>query len=169
MTGGGWIPSSAFNGENGQYKANFGFVADSCNGDDYIKGHFNYIDMKANPDRWPGGVKMNGEIIGAAKCFYCDEQGCDVYPECGYCYEVLGQEETNYPVYEVQVFYSSTNPKMRGEGFAFACVKDNGEGSNAEFADWAIIKVESGPFNHYYNKGPVQGNIQSHECKENED
>ena len=60
--------------------------------------------------------------------------------------------------------YRSTNPKDPGDGSWCACVKDRGEGIN-EYGDGDEIKVWAygGPYDGYYNRGYVQGNIQDHE------
>src|SRR5437899_34966 len=62
VTGGGSIDSVLDSGGT----ANFGFNADSCSGTP--RGHFNYIDKNADPTTWPGGVKMNGDVIDAVQC-----------------------------------------------------------------------------------------------------
>lgn len=57
---------------------------------------------------------------------------------------------------------------MRGSGIALVCVRDNGEGFNATSSDSMYIKVKSGPFDGYFSKGTVQGNIQAHACGEDD-
>jgi len=154
VTGGGFIENC-----DGS-KSNFGFNASSCEG--YIKGHFNYIDKNAGD--YLGGVKMNGTVIDAAECV--DPDICKTKIECVYC-KMLMKKYNEYDserVYQVTVNYRSTNPKFPGEGEAIACVVDNGEGINASASDLAAIKVTSGPFEGYFNAGPVQGNIQAHDC-----
>jgi hypothetical protein len=172
VTGGGWMPSQACPGDlcgddECDSKANFGFNASTCDsepgcGSYSIVGHFNYIDRDAVG--YDGGVKMNGFVVEAAECV-------DFYPgaevECSFCKEAV-YDEYGCPdcerVYYVKVNYRSTNPRYRGTGVAIACVADNGEGINAITADMAFVKAIEGPFDGYYNYGPVQGNIQAHEC-----
>ncbi len=142
VTGGGWLPSAS--GVLGQ-KANFGFNAAQCTAGVFA-GHFNYHD-KGAPLFQPGGVKMNGSVVGAKLC--------TAGPSCA-----SGCPDGSI---EVEVHYRSTNPRLPGEGTALACVDDNGEGANAA-ADTGRIKVTTGPFGNYVNEGPVQGNIQDHTC-----
>jgi hypothetical protein len=152
ITGGGWIPSiSGMEKE----KASFGFNANSCEGLSYAEGHFNFRDKYAD---FPGGVKMNGEILEA---YECEEQESGT-STC-YCDGIFEP-----PWHEISVYYRSTNPKRRGEGEAIICIKDNGEGENAVLADTAFAEVLSGPYVGYKNIGFVQGNVQSHECEEEE-
>jgi hypothetical protein len=138
FTGGGWI-----DGESGG-KANFGFNANSYDynpftGDD-VTGHFNHYDKMA-------GVKMNGTIVKFKKCpRYRD---CDA--PCDYWAEVE---------------YRSTMPGDRGTGMAIMCAHDGGEGANTAEVDEVAMYVLSGPFEDYFNAGEVHGNLQSHECPE---
>lgn len=145
MTGGGWIPSSS--GVQG-HKANFGFNAAQCVESVLaISGHFNFHDKHA-PGFQPGGVKMNGSVVGVNLCSPgpCPSSGCPVGSV------------------EVEVAYRSTNPRFPGLGTALACVEDNGEGAKATAPDRGKIVVMDGPFEDYQNEGPVQGNIQAHTC-----
>ena len=90
---------------------------------------------------------MNGEITGIVLCSAPPDN-------CGGC-------PANS--FQAEIEYRSTNPKNRGDGTAFACVLDNGEGKNAP-PDTARIQVDNGPFGGYSNQGTVQGNIQFHTC-----
>jgi hypothetical protein len=135
-------------------RAHLAFNADSCEGLDYARGHFNYRDKYASD--FPRGVKMNGDILEA---YECDEQasgtqGC-------YCDDLF-----EVPWHEIRVHYRSTDPKYPGEGKAIICMRDNGEGKKAVLADTIRIEVTSGPYMGYINMGSVQGNIQAHECEE---
>ena len=167
VTGGGYIPSVACydyeNCDECNLKANFGFNANSCDDNWEVSGHFNYVDMDAKD----GGVKMNGIVVEVAECERFDSNDdSDLNFACGICKDELngGNEAENF--YAAKVKYRSTNPKDRGEGYAVACVSDNGEGFNAESADIAAFYVLTGPFQGYMNAGRVQGNIQAHECEE---
>ena len=152
VTGGGFLENC-----DGS-KANFGFNASSCDG--YITGQFNYIDINAP---FGDGVKMNGKVVDAAECV--DPDLCNSTIECGYCKSLMkGYNGDLERVYQVTVDYRSTNPRYRGKGKAIACVADNGEGINAVAPDLAAIKVTSGPYKGYFNAGPIQGNIQAHDC-----
>jgi hypothetical protein len=134
-TGGGWLPSA---GDGG--KANFGFIADSCDGIGAVEGNFNYHDKNG----FEPAVKMKGEVLWAQDCgLLCDLGACD---------------------YLAKVSYRSTNPKARGEGIATFCVFDGGEGAHAAAPDHIGIYVATGPFAGYYNEGQVKGNIQDHGC-----
>ncbi len=158
VTGGGWMPSvSGMEKE----KAIFGFNADSCDGLDYVQGHFNFHDKYAD---WPGGVKMKGDILEA---YMCELQSSDTATSTCYCGAML----EDVPWHEITVEYRSTNPKYPGEGIAIVCIWDNGEGENAALPDTARIEVLSGPYGpdsgeRYQNEGFVKGNVQSHECEE---
>lgn len=143
VTGGGWLPSAS--GLPG--KATFGFNATHCAAG-VFSGQFNYHDKHAPAPFQPGGVKMNGSVVGARLCVGTSCQSSSGCPG--------GSAE-------VEVHYRSTNPRFAGEGRALACVDDNGEGSKAP-ADTGRVKVTSGPFAGYVNEGAVQGNIQEHIC-----
>jgi hypothetical protein len=174
VTGGGWISSAAWDGS----KANFGFNGDSCDswlegeGKDTVwygvDGHFNFHDMhvkELSHHRYipKQGVKLNGTVTGVA---LCDDSRTDDLV-CGKCgaykhnrYDYTGEEGA----YKVSFNYRSTNPFAPGEGAGEACVIDNGEGANAEKADYAYVLITSGPYYDYENEGEVQGNIQAHPC-----
>jgi hypothetical protein len=143
-TGGGTIPSAS--GNEGEI-ANFGFNAALCDLANPVEGKFNYHDKYA---AYPGGVKFNGDIVGFV---ICDDDpltnDCHVCPEDSV---------------EAEIAYRSTNPKNKGEGTAFACVVDNGEGVNEDPEDMGEVEVIDGPYAGYLNGGPVQGNIQAHIC-----
>ena len=152
VTGGGTIP-----GVNDGI-ANFGFNADSCEG--FITGRFEFHDRDIVA--YENGVKMNGEVTDAGKCTDQSTDGSvrNSYCETSYYENALGCFEG----YVVDVNYKSTNPRYPGSGAAIACVIDNGEGVNSISSDAVWIHVSSGPYRDYYNKGSVQGNIQSHSC-----
>jgi hypothetical protein len=147
-TGGGFIE------DDEGYRANFGFNAAQCaEEEEFLEGHFNYHDKNAE-DFQPGGVKMNGEVMGFTVC--------DDNPLTTDCICTAPSGEM---LVQATVEYRSTNPKMKGEGTAFACVVDRGEGSNEEDpGDEGIIEVMDGPFGGYMKMGEVQGNIQAHTC-----
>ena len=157
VTGGGKIIN-----ECGEATANFGFNADSCDSEcGELVGHFNYVDKGAD-------VKMNGYVVGAEEC----PGGIDLAdpsPICTACYDLSSLYGFDGTVYGVEVVYRNTNPKVEGEGgIAYGCVVDNGEGANADDADMTFICVEDGPYAGYKNLGKVQGNIQAHECDDND-
>lgn len=168
VTGGGWMLSQACD-DNGNCdrcgKANFGFNADSCDDSCSVVGHFNYHDKNAPDYADDGGVKMNGVVIEAAECV---EFSLDTSFACSYCLDnYYDNDGDNYgAVYAVKVRYTSTNPKIRGIGYAVGCVIDNGEGVNATEADMAVFEVLTGPYAGYKNSGEVHGNIQAHECED---
>lgn len=149
-TGGGTIPSAS--GNEGEI-ANFGFNAALCDLANPAEGNFNYHDKYAAA--YPGGVKFNGDIVGFV---LCDDNPAT--PDCTVCPE---DSDGIMPV-EAEIHYRSTNPKNKGEGTAFACVVDNGEGVNEDPEDMGEVEVMDGPYMGYSNGGPVQGNIQAHIC-----
>ena len=152
VTGGGTIP-----GIDGGI-ANFGFNTDSCEG--FITGRFEFHDKDIVA--YENGVRMNGEVTDAGKCSgqSSDDSVRNSYCETSYYENALGCAEG----YVVDVNYRSTNPRYPGSGAAVACVIDNGEGVNSTSSDAVWIHVSSGPYRDYYNKGGVEGNIQSHSC-----
>jgi hypothetical protein len=87
-------------------------------------------------------------------------------------YEALDNDEREAclglakPMAAIQGDYYSTNPKYEDEGTVYACVVDNGEGSNA-LPDRLYVWLESddtGPYDGYSNSGEVSGNIQTYPC-----
>ncbi len=185
VTGGGWIPSA--DGVAGD-KANFGFSASQCDLSQPATGNLNYHD-KTSKFSAPGSVKLNGPILDAGQCVvnsacstdsdctaeaggtcvvvsnqgYCSYPGEGSVVGCGLCVVALG---TPLPpkTYGFDVNYSSTNTAYPGSGVASVCVVDNGQGSKASAKDFAIIAVESGPYQGYANSGLVQGNISGTTC-----
>lgn len=163
VTGGGFIDPV-----QNATKANFGFNVDGCEAYEIcdgvwgnIGGHFNYLDRETNyvsRRGEKGGVKMNGEVVGAFECLKARE-------ECRRCYQDDDGVEASYMF---EVHYRSTNPFWgKGEtGTAVVCAIDFGEGANALHPDFMTIKVESGPYARYRNHGPIQGNIQAHPCED---
>lgn len=117
-----------------------------------------------------GGVKMNGWVTEVADCALIggnvDAQGL-----CDKCEAITG--EVGFKVAEggsgfaaIAANHRSTNPKKPGEGKVAACMVDNGEGSEAIDDDMIAVKVTKGPFKGYFNRGPVQGNVQQSSCPE---
>lgn len=162
VSGGGWIPS-VVEGE----KANFGFWGDTCYGP--VQGNFNYHDMNA-PVGESIGVKMNGWVTEAADCGVAG-LNLDAVGLCKECRAIatgagLTVAEDGSGLAALAADYRSTNPKIKGEGKLIACMADNGEGSKAIADDVIAVKVTKGPFKGYFNKGPVQGNIQQSSCPE---
>ncbi len=151
VTGGGWIPSTS--GDPGD-KANFGFNAAQCDVGT-IRGRFDYHDQNAAGFAAAGGVKMNGPVTETGLCGVAPFTGGG---PCGFLFCPDGS-------YVITVEYSSTNPNLPGDGTAFACVTDNGEGINATSADMGLVVVPTGPYAGYVNSGLVQGNIRAHDCK----
>lgn len=152
VTGGGQVVD-----KEGTQIANFGFNADSCvTGPESPEGHFNWVDTKS-------GVKMNGPLTRMENCLASKSK------ICSNCRDYFG---TN--TYTMEVAYRSTNPKYPGEGIAYACVKDNGEGKEVDPGDlvWVLVDDDpsvGGPYSGYSVIGLVQGNIQKHTCDEDDE
>jgi len=144
VTGGGTIVSASGSG-----KANFGFNGDSCSGK--VQGKFNFHDMNYAKDK--GGVKMNGTVTATDHCV-ASGTGVRYATDCTSC---AGG-------YIIKLNYRSTNPGMKGDGVATACVKDNGQGMKATSSDSIWIRANTGPYQGYYSAGNVQGNIKGHSC-----
>jgi hypothetical protein len=184
VSGGGTLPSSSGGVKD---KANFGFEGNSCT-PGAIAGTFNYHDKKASD--WPdGGVKLNGEVIEAAKCSEWDDSNnsgiacaicntqfcnCPYWPyDWGSCIAgVLEDPLGNCPdmqdipanLYGVAFRFESTNPRYPGSGMGVACIMDNGQGSKATDNDNLVLIIAPGQYFGYVNQGPVQGNIASEPC-----
>jgi hypothetical protein len=156
VTGGGHLPSS--DGVPGD-KANLGFSGQQCDLSQPATGNFNYHDTHAAPQ--PGGVQMNGDVVDAAICS-CGGSSTGSRA-CVFCVVVFGCPSNPSSVYGIDVNYRSTNSQFPGTGTAAACVIDNGEGVNAT-EDQAAVRVFTGPFAGYFDRGPAQGNIQAHSC-----
>lgn len=140
VTGGGTFASSS--GVAGQ-KANFGFIADSCDIDAGITSHVNFHDKSA-PGFQPGGIKFRGEVTGIL--------------------HLPNAVTTGDQTYLLTVAYQSTNPNFKGSGVATVVVVDNGQGA-AALPDAANVTIESGPFAGATIEGYVSGNVQSHACE----
>ena len=142
----GCMPTGTYTGggwlSDEEGRANFGFNASNCDGP--VVGHFNFRDKGE-------GVAMNGDVVEFTKCFSGD---CLLIEFCDY-----------YSIVE----YRSTAKGSKGEGGeALVCASDDGEGANSlELNDFGVY-VYSGPYDGYLKFGKVNGNIQSHECPEEE-
>jgi len=161
VTGGGWIQSAdQVPGDH----ANFGFNGKQCDYPSPPTGHFNFHDKSA--PGFDGGVKINGTLADATLCGTATSGpvGTNACQFCGSLTNLVPKGVTPEGVYGLDVNYQSTNPRYPGVGAAVACVVDDGEGFNAAASDGAAISITSGPFAHYVNQGPVQGNIQAHTC-----
>ena len=105
------------------------------------------------------GVVFNGCKDDATLNFTYHDKAAGVKLKGG-LYEIIDEDT-------LKVEYRSTNPKDRGEGLAILTLVDNGEGTG-EHGDLSI-EIYSGPFAGYKNIGLINGNIQEHECNEDED
>jgi len=185
-TGGGTIPGANPDTEvKGATKANFGFWGDSCGAE--TAGNFNYHDRSVSDsllaDKKGGGLKIIGRVGDLCSCTAPAGSGeeCDDSDLCLDCWALVavgvwecfvgGGEEECLDLFPgsmaaIEGDYYSTNPKYVDEGEIFACVVDNGEGSQAD-PDLLYVKLESdvaGPYDGYTNGGPVSGNIQTYPC-----
>jgi hypothetical protein len=164
-TGGGTIPSK-FPETRGATTANFGFWGDSCGVS--TTGNFNYHDKSVFNEQKAGGLKMVGPVQDACDCMQrgtsedCDGL-CAICDALSYLGDVLGE---NGYVSALKAHYYSSNPKLPGEGTAYACVVDNGEGSQVDADDALAVTVEGGPYDGYFNWGEVSGNLQAYPCPE---
>lgn len=153
VTGGGTMASISGTG-----KAVLAFNANSCGGS--VSGQFNFHDK--NYTEYPRGVKMHGDIVGADRCVAEETAGSRENAACETSFD------ENPPGcmggYVVTVKYRSTNSKARGAGRATVCVIDHGRGARTSGMDEVWLRVNSGPYAGYFNKGKIKGNIQSHEC-----
>lgn len=151
VTGGGKL-------DNGTTKSTFTVNANSCksdaDGNAVVKGNLTYVDKSAALAPNGGGLKLKGEITGAAEC---DALGDQVAFGCIICLFY------GYDLY-VTFDYTSTNPFYPGTGSGVVCATDNGEGSGS-LPDNAAIALFGGVYGNYLNVGVIQGNIQQHECK----
>lgn len=142
VTGGGQIaPYSSYPSDS----ASFGFNGNSC--ESGITGQFNFIDSSLRID---GGVKFHATVTDA---YICD----DFFFGCAPC---------AYGDNVVEGDYRSTNPKFPGTGSFSACLIDGGEGNGT--TDTAYIRVSGGPFDGYSLGGTVSGNVQEHDCDDDD-
>jgi len=155
FSGGGTIPNKA--STNG--KATFTFSGDNCSG--YIVGSVNYVGHEA----MPGTVKLNSvELENTGECVSPEDSNYAV-AACTLCNGLnLLSQAGDGPVYASEFRYISTNPTIPGEGEAFICVQDNGQGSKASGPDYGVISVTSGPYSGYLKFGPLKGNASSGAC-----
>lgn len=136
---------------------------DSCGSQ--VKGEFEYVAHNAE-------VKMHGGVTAVTQCVVIgvDANGNPITscPQCQALVALLNPGQVfglGAADFEVDVAYRSTNPAFAGNGQAFACVSDNGQGRKSTGEDVAFVQVLSGPFAGYTNFGSVQGNIKHHKCK----
>lgn len=144
VTGGGQL-----RGANG--RATVAFTGNGCDSNK-IKGQVQYRDHNSN-------VKFHGTVVTASHCVRIGD--C---PTCDPLFIAFGYGFTQESDFEIVANYRSTNPAVKGTGKVTFCVSDRGEGAGA--TDIGIVSVENGPFAGYQNHGPVQGNVQEHECEE---
>jgi hypothetical protein len=113
---------------------------------------------------------MDGWVTEAADCAVVDGNW-DAKPLCLQCKAITAEAsltvaEDGSGLAALAADYWPTNPKNKGDGKLIACMDDNGEGAKAIADDVIAVKVTKGPFKGYFNKGPVQGNIQQSSCPE---
>lgn len=148
MNGEGWMPSTSTVHSD---KATFHFSAEK-QGAKSVLGHFTFEDKHSSG--FPtGGVKMNGTIVDAGECVQ-DENGQFLVDACQQCGPDFG--------YAIEVEYESTNPGYPGPGSAFACFKNNAEGTDAAVKALGALVITKGPYTDYSNHGPVKGSIHFH-------
>lgn len=136
VTGGGRIDSvHPYPGE----VAAFGFNATTCDG--MLRGQVTLVDHEYPPF----SVQLRADVTHAAQCELLG---------CGECYE--GE-------LVVDASYTSTNQERPGSGILSVCLRDGGEGQDAE--DNAFIRIHDGPLMGYMIEGPVSGNVQEHGCE----
>jgi len=106
---------------------------------------------------------MNGSVVAHGQCVSEEDWQGTWYSEvCEFeCVPRFG-----YNTHVAWVNYRSTNPAKPGEGGAFVCLKDNGEGSKKVDGDKLAMFGQSGVYEGYSLAGTVKGNIQSHTCQE---
>jgi len=157
-TGGGTIPGATSG------KANFGFNINGCK--DPATSNITFHD-KAD------GVKLKGWVTEAATCPTLDS----LCGKCAYIYHEVCDDVKGSGfsfIGAAKVAYTSKNPKEPDtfddieDQEAILCISDRGEGAN-DPPDFAAIYIKSGPFEDYANCGEVSGNVQMHECPEEED
>ncbi len=150
VTGGGTVATDGG-------KANFAFVASSCDGLENVMGRFNFNDKSAT--QYDGGVMMKGAVEQVG---LCDPEG----PACSVT-DIPG-ETCPAGSYMIQVMYRNKNPKLKDEpdqtGDVVLCVEDTGEGTEPHGRLVKMI-VGDGPYDGYeLEDKTVQGNIQAHAC-----
>lgn len=160
VSGRGTIPSAYSGFASSWSKASFSFDADSCAGT--VTGRFNFQDryfpVTFNGKSVQGGVKMNGGVTEAVVCLGVDG---------GYylCEECRDSFSYTPPFYAIAVEYRSANRFVPGEGYAYVCIPNKGEGESVASAYQIGIRAESGPFAGYINKGEARGKIHSYRCE----
>ena len=161
---GGTIPTEDTTKVGKKYKANFGGYFDACNLN-RTYGHVTYHDKYATSVP----VRLEGHVVDAAQCVDFGlnaEVGCTkcqgwVEDATGLDLDFPEQGSLGY----AKIRYRSQDQKNNpGNGTAYLCVADFGEGANADDSDYLLIKVTSGPYDGYLNSGEVQGNINEEAC-----
>lgn len=155
-TGGGTIP-----GADGG-KANFGFNINTCK--DPMTSNVLYRDKNSE-------VALMGWVMDAEDCKHGGWM-CDLCRDIGRSRFHCGDRAKFKAA--AKIGYTSKNPRVPDDydnpekQKAVLCISDKGEGANAKKPDVVAIKILSGPFAPYINCGRVKGNIQKHECPDDE-
>ena len=128
------------------------------------------------PAKYTGGGSLDSVVCGEKAHFGfvfngCVDAICDATGEFNYHDKAAGVKMKGELYDAIKsnaawVSYRSTNPQNRGEGLAKVTFTDLGEGNG--FHGYLTIRVMNGPFEGYCNQGLVQGNIQYHDCYDDE-
>jgi hypothetical protein len=116
----------------------------------------------------PGGTCQDVTFLGDDLGKFCRYPGTVGTGSVGCLLCSVANIALNIPLptntYGFDVNYTSTNPDYPGNGSAYVCVIDNGQGSQASSKDFALLDAQGGPYDGYVNYGNVQGNISAHSC-----
>ena len=152
-TGGGTLNSAG-----GAGKAVLNINADTCGGEDNVRGRVKYADSTAIDFEDVGGVKLTATVEKAGQCVAGSvgsddpddsECLCDGWPAA------VGT-------------YVSDNPSAPGEGIFRSCFLST-RGMDVGGVDKNVVLVNDislvgGPYDGYFNHGTMSGNVRTHEC-----
>lgn len=152
-TGGG-----SLNSAGGDGKAIFTVNADTCAGNDNVRGRVKYADSTAIDFEAVGGVKLTAQVQKAGVCGLDLEGSFD--PDDSECIC------EGWPA--VVGTYVSDNPAAPGEGKFRACFASTREyeigGVDQNVVLVNDVSLVGGPYDGYFNHGTMSGNIKTHAC-----
>lgn len=155
-TGGGTLNSAGGSG-----KALVTVNADTCAGNENVRGRITYSDRSAIEFEGVGGVNAVATVTKAGVCAMGGD-GASLDPDDSECIcegwpAAIGT-------------YVSKNPAAPGEGVFRACfLQTRGYAGDLGGLDSNVVLINDvsfvgGPYDGYQNHGTMSGNVQSHAC-----
>jgi len=127
------------------------------------------------PAKYTGGGSLDSVVCGEKANVGFVFNGCKEEPTANFVYQdkadgvkMKGGEILEWSPFsnELKLTYTSMNKDYPGDGVVKITVGDWGEGNEPH--GFVKIKVKSGPYDDYENWAIIDGNVQRHECNDDD-